>query len=259
MEQKDRNRKIHRHSIVMTGTKLKVYGYITMLFYTIGMSVVRNGLIHVSNYTDTEFAALLKTSPDMMVLAGWASVLQLVGGLAVPVFAFLLVEGFMHTRSFYRYLMTVLAFAIISEIPYNLAMSMSLMDLDNQNPLFTLAVCLVMLYGLRLFQEKRGILYRLAQVLLVIAAILWCGICHFGFGLCTVLLAAIYYLFYDRKGMRVLMGCAISSMYVTAPISGYALWSYTGDRGWNGNKYLFYLLYPLHLLLLAGITFVIAG
>ncbi len=258
-EEKDRRKKGIRHSLIMTGTKLKIYGCVTMLFYTIGMSVIRNGIIRISQYTDSEFAALLKESPDMMLLAGWASIFQLIGGLAVPVFAFLLVEGFIHTSDFRKYLLTVLAFAVISEVPYDLAMNQSLLDLSDQNGLFTLAVCLVMLYGLRLFEDKRGIVCRLLQLLIVIAAILWCSICRTGFGLCTVLLAAIYYLFYDRKGIRVLMGCAVSSMYVTAPISGYALWCYTGDRGWNKNKYVFYIFYPLHLLALAGISYMAAA
>lgn len=256
-EEKDRRKRSLRHSLVMTGTKLKIYGCVTMLFYAIGMSVIRNGIIQISQYTDSEFAALLKESPDMMVLAGWASVFQLIGGLAVPVFAFLLVEGFIHTSDFRKYLLTILAFAVISEIPYDLAMSRSVIDLSDQNGMFTLAVCLVMLYGLSIFTEKKGVMYRMVQVMIVIAALLWCGICRTGFGLCTVLLTAIYYLFYDRKGIRVLMGCAVSSMYVTAPISGYALWNYSGDRGWNKNKYVFYLFYPLHLLILAGITYMV--
>ncbi len=247
-----------RRKIVMTGTKLKIYACVTMLFYTIGMSVVQNGLLHVNDYTSEELADLLSSNADMMILSTWASVLQLIGGLAVPVFAFLLVEGFQHTSSYRRYLLTMLGFAILSEVPYDLAMSATLLDTTSQNALFTMTICLVMLYGLRLFQSKKGVLYRLSQGTIILAAILWCNLLGCSFGLCTVLLTAVYYLLYDRAGLKVIMGCAISTMYVTGPFSTYAIWSYDGERGWNKNKYLFYVFYPLHLLILGLLTYVIA-
>lgn len=247
-----------RGSIELTGTKLKLYGCITMLFYTIGMSVVENGLIHVNQYDSAALSDLLAESSDMMLLAGWASVFQMIGGLAVPVFAFLLVEGFVHTSSFSRYLLTMLGFALISEVPYDLAMNDTLWDLSSQNVLFTLAVCLIMLYALRMLKGKKGIASKLGMVVVVIAAILWNSILHMNFGLCMILLCAAYYLFYDRKGTRILMGCAISTMYVTGPFSAYALWMYNGQRGWNKNKYVFYLFYPLHLLLLGLLSRLIA-
>lgn len=243
-----------RHSIVMTGTKLKIYGCIAMTFYTFGMSVIQNGMIHIGQYTDSEFSQLLKEDPSMMMLSGWASVMQLIGGLAVPVFAFLLVEGFLHTSSLKKYMLTILGFALLSEVPYDLAMSDSLWNVTSQNPLFALFFCLIMLYGLRLFVDKTGFSYRMVQILIVLATVLWCVILRCNFGLCTVLLVAVYYLLYDRKGVRILWGCAISSLYITGPISGYALWSYVGERGWNKNKYVFYLFYPLHLLVFGGIA-----
>lgn len=248
-----------RRSIELTGTKLKIYGCITMLFYTFGMSVVQNGLIHINQYDSASFSALLSENPDMMLLSGWASVFQLIGGLAVPVFAFLLVEGFTHTVSFPRYVLTMLGFAVISEIPYDLAMNDVLWDLSSQNVLFTLTVCLVMLYGLRMLKGKQGVLSKLGIVIVVVAAILWSSIFRLSFGLCMILLCAIYYLFYERKGLRVLMGCAVSTMYVTGPFSAYALWMYNGQRGWNKNKYLFYAFYPAHLLLLGILSRIIAG
>ncbi|MCD7828853.1 MAG: conjugal transfer protein TraX [Clostridiales bacterium] len=243
-----------RRVILVTGTKLKVYACITMLFYTIGVSIVQNGLIHVNQYTSEELSQALSENADLMVLSGWASVFQLIGGLAVPVFAFLLVEGFVHTSSVRNYLLRLLAFAVISEIPYDLAMNGVLWDTGSQNSLFTLAVCLVMLYSLRLLEQRPGIAWKLFQLLVVLAAALWCSLLHLNCGLCMVLICAIFYKLYDRKGVRLLLGCAVSVMYVTGPFSGYLLWNYCGDRGWDKNKYIFYAFYPLHLLVLGVIA-----
>lgn len=259
MEEERRQRKPLRRSIELTGTKLKLYGCITMLFYTIGVSIVQNGMIHINQYDNVTFSSMLAENPDMMLLSGWASVLQLIGGLAVPVFAFLLVEGFVHTSSFRRYLLTMLGFAVLSEIPYDLAMNDTFWNLSSQNALFSLAICLVMLYGLRLLQERGGKMSKVLMAVMVIAALLWSSLLRCNFGLCLILLCTVYYLLYDRKGMRILMGCAVSTLYVTGPLSGYALWSYNGERGWNKNKYVFYAFYPAHLLLLGVIAHTMAG
>lgn len=254
MESRNKKRK-RRFSLELNGTNLKIYGILTMAFYTISISVIQNGLIHIGQYQGDEFAEALKANPDLMILSSWASLFQLIGGLAVPVFAFLLVEGFLHTRSYKRYLLTMLGFAVLSEIPYDFAMSGTLFDITSQNALFTLAICLVMLYGLRLLTGHKGAMYRLAQGCIVLAAVFWSSLLRCNFGLCVVLLTAIYYLLYEHKGMRLLLGCAVSVMYVTAPVSGYALFCYNGERGWNRNKYLFYAIYPLHLLVFGLIAY----
>lgn len=257
----NRSVKRGRLRLPVTGTSLKIYGYVTLLCYSISMTVVQRGLIHTDQYSAEALSQLLKDDPNMMLLSGWASVLQLLGGLAVPVFGFLLVEGFLHTRSCKRYLGRLLAFAAISEVPYDFAMSGSAWDLNSQNPLFTMAICLIMLYGLRLFSQKKGALNRVGQLLIVLAAVFWSSLTRCNFGLCMVLLTAVYYLFYEKKGLRLLLGCAISVLYVTGPISTYVLWQYNGEPGkaQGKSKYIFYWLYPLHLVVLGLITYFLAG
>lgn len=250
--------KKRRRTIPVTGTKLKIYGCITMMFYTIALSVVQNGLIHVNDYSQEELSQLLKNDSNMMLLSGWASVLQILSGLAVPVFAFLLVEGFLNTSNFSKYLLTMLVFAIISEVPYDFAMNNTLWTFSSQNPLFTLSICLIMLYGLRAFDRGKGFTHRMVQLVIILAAVLWSSMLRCAFGLCMILLVAIYYMLRDHKGMRLLLGSFISVMYVTGPLSVYALYSYNGQRGWNKNKYIFYAFYPLHLLFFGLIAWVLA-
>lgn len=119
--------------------------------------------------------------------------------------------------------------------------------------LFTLSVCLVMLYGLRLFSASR-----LVQALIVVAAVFWVSLMKGTFGLCMVLLAAAYYVLYEKPRARMVAGSIISLMYVTGPLSTFALRNYNGQRGETRWKYLFYALYPLHLLILGAVTYFIA-
>ena len=47
-------------------------------------------------------------------------VMRCVGRIAFPVFAFLIAEGFTHTRNRMRYFLTLLGFAAVSELPWHL-------------------------------------------------------------------------------------------------------------------------------------------
>ena len=234
--------------VEVTAATLKWYGCATMFFYSLSMTVVQNGLLHVNQFSNTQLREMWAANPDLMVLSSWAAMFQLLGGLAIPVFAFLLVEGFLHTRNFKVYLIRMVGFALLSEIPFDLAMSGRIFDWDSQNLLFTLAIGLVMLYGLRLFAAGKGV-----KLLIVLAAVLWSVLMKTQFGLCMVLLIAVYYLLKDHKAKLWVSGI-ISLMYITGPVSNFVLKRYNHQRGEQPNKYLFYILYPLHLLILGTIT-----
>ena len=145
-------------------------------------------------------------------------------------------------------IMSMVGFALLSEIPFDFAMSGRLFDWDSQNLLFTLTIGLVMLYGLRLFAAGKGV-----KLLIVLAAVLWSVLMKTQFGLCMVLLIAVYYLLKDHKAKLWVSGI-ISLMYVIGPVSNFVLKRYNHQRGEQPNKYVFYILYPLHLLILGAIT-----
>ena len=244
-------------SFEFTRNGLKWFCMGSMLLYTFGMSVIRMGILHLDTLSADGLNQLLKTDQSAMLLAGAASFLQLVGALAIPVFAFMLAEGMCHTSDYSRYLLRMFLFAVLSEIPFDLAMQGKWLDFSAQNPLFTMSVCLIMLYGLRLLEGKKGAGVVFLRIILVMAAVLWCQLFRFQFGLVTVLLSAVYYGFRERYGMRILMGCGISAAYVTAPFSAYVLYNYNGLTGHVKNKYLYYIFYPAHLLIFGLITMLI--
>ncbi|SFR93946.1 TraX family protein [Anaeromicropila populeti] len=78
--------------------------------------------------------------------------MRMFGRIAFPIFCFLLVEGFVHTKNRRRYAIRLALFAVISEIPFDLAFSMTPFDFNAQNVFFTLFLGLVVLMGLENIQ-----------------------------------------------------------------------------------------------------------
>lgn len=232
----------------ITADGLKIFACVTMLIQTIGITIVEKGMIHLEQYTQAELSAAMAEDSHLMFLAGAGSILQLVGGLAVPVFAFLLVEGFLNTSNYRKYLLSMVLFAVISEIPYDLAMYQNVIDWSGQNALVTMSISLLMLYFLRMLKDRTGMLYAAARVTIVLCAVVWVTLLRAQYGLCVVLLVAVFYLFYTRNVLKTVLGIILSLMYVTGPLSFYGIWCYNGIRRNRCSKYVYYAFYPIQLL-----------
>ena len=93
----------------------------------------------------------------------------------------------------------------------------------------------------------------LVRVLVVLAAVIWVSMIRAEYGLCMVLLVAVFYVFDTRNVLKTILGCMISLMYVTGPIAFYGIWCYNGERKNRIPKYVYYTFYPLHLLVLGAV------
>lgn len=174
--------------------------------------------------------------------------MRYVGRIAFPVFCFLLVEGFYHTANVKRYLFRLLLFALISEIPYNLAFYHTVWYPEKQNVFFTLAIGLSLLW---FWNREREPIFKAG--LLVIA--MWLAEMlrtdYHGYG---VLLIVMFQIVRERNkiwmilcgGWNFLWKSTIQYAGILA-IPLIAL--YNGERG-NSMKYFFYVFYPLHLIIL---------
>ena len=157
----------------ITADGLKMFACIIMLIQTVGIAVIEKGLIHLDQYTQESLNQAMSQDSRLMTLAGIGSIMQLIGGMAIPVFAFLLVEGFRNTSDYKKYLITMIITALVSEIPYDLAICGKVWDFSSQNAMITMCSCLIMLKCMELFSDSSGFAGRRVRILIMCAAIVW--------------------------------------------------------------------------------------
>lgn len=177
-----------------------------------------------------------------------------IGRLAFPIYCFLLVEGFMRTRSVKKYALRMLLFAMVSEIPFDLAIYGSLCNFQGQNVFFTLFLGLVALEGADLARQKmqKEWLIRVSSFIVVAMVCVIAELISCDYGANGILAIFMLYLFrYDRKN-QMLAGSVVFLWEITAPLAFIPIYFYNGKRGAN-LKYFFYGFYPVHLLILYGI------
>ena len=221
---------------VLDGTVLKIIAMISMVFDHVG---------------DLFFPSLM-----------WP---RMIGRLAMPLFSFCIAEGFSHTRDRKKYLLRMGLFALISEIPFDLAFE-GRIGFSHQNIMLTffLAILALMSYdGIRGGKDAGAKPIPLGKTLLawlVVAA----------FAVLALLLRADYtlfaviavFLFYALRQKHPLIrsGAGVAFLSLTRTVGYYCatgfsiipLALYNGKKG-RGLKWLFYVFYPGHLLLLAAI------
>ena len=210
-------------------------------------------------------------SAAVLVEAGWIAglrevsyyeylLMRGVGRLAFPIYCFLLVEGFLHTRNVKKYLLRLGLFALISELPFDLAMRRSFFTLRYQNVFFTLFIGLLALTLWRWLTQRKGfqaVWWRQTLGLLGIVALAWlAAFCRTDYGWQGVAVISLMYLLRERPIPRDLGSLAVlytSSILELAAFPDVVLFQlYNGQRG-RQSKYFFYIFYPAHLLILAGI------
>jgi len=231
---------------------LKQIGAALAVLYFFSASVVQNGILHVSDYTAEQLNTLLASDSRAMLWAGIGSVGSVIGVAGIPISAYLLVLGVEHSSSLRRYALTILAFAAISEIPYDLAMSGRMCDWSEQNSLWTALIALVMLWLLKRFQGK-GLAPLLLSFFLTAAGCFWAILLRCKFGGGFVLLTAVLYLLRDHRGASFGLGALVSLLYATAPLGFVPVAMCDGRRRDMGRrgKYAYYILYPAMLALFA--------
>ena len=167
--------------------------------------------------------------------------LRCLGRIAFPIFCFLIVEGFFHTHDVRRYMGRLGVFALISEIPYDLAFRGVPLEYAHQNVFFTLLIGIGMVVLLERNRE-----WPVKAVILLLA--MWLAVLiRSDYNFRGVLLIFVFYIFHESRWLAVTAGGFWNFLY-QGVIQKYGVLSvlplalYNGERG-RKMKYFFYIFY----------------
>lgn len=221
---------------VLSGSDLKMLAMVTMLidhlaaFYWRHDSVMRGPLFMIGHYGFSGYA-----------------IMRSVGRIAFPIFCFLLVEGFLHTRSRRRYGLNMFLFALVSEVPWNLVHTGTLFC-SKQNVFFTLLLGFLGMCAIERFRSDR---LRMAVSLIglfFVSLLLRADYGCMGYGFILLL-----YVLRRQRLFAAVIGSSLMPPFWKVLMAFIPIAMYNGKRGFIQGpvaKYAFYAFYPLHLFVI---------
>jgi hypothetical protein len=251
----------------ISGFTLKMVAVITMLVDHVAATVLERMLILAGK--DVTVYPLV--SAHWQEYYNFYTVLRGIGRLAFPIYCFLIVEGFLHTRSVAKYAARLFVFALLSEVPFDLAFQKSFWDMSYNNVFFTLFLGLLVIAGIRYVNqqiacaaEDGGISFRSAVLRsLLNLVIIFAGmalaevVLRCDYGAAGILTIVVLYEFrsHPKTAMAlaaVLLTVLASELEIVALLDVLLIAFYNGRRG-RQAKLVFYAFYPVHLLVLSAI------
>lgn len=222
----------------LTGNQLKLIALITMTIDHIGMMLFPRTIL-----------------------------LRVIGRLAFPIFAYMIAEGCQYTRNRSRYFLSMAGLGLLCQIVYWVATGSLYMCV-----LVTFSLSILLIYAIDFGREKGGVFWAV-PLLALGAAIFACEVMprllpgtDYGidYGTWGVLLPVFAYLGTSRKDKfaltsagLILLNRTLGGLQWYSLLALIPLFFYNGTRGKKKMKYLFYIYYPLHLVVLQGLSLVL--
>ncbi len=231
---------------ILSGSALKLIALITMIIDHIGAAVLEMGVIEGYN-----IGALNISYETAIFWWNVDSVLRAVGRISFPIYCFLIAEGYTHTRNPRKYALRLGAFALISEIPFDLAFYHSWWSMQHQNVFFTLLLGLLAIMAVDEYEKR--VTGRWAGLAAAFCFVMLGDVLHTDYGAFGVFFIVVLYAFRNCGWIRTVIGCLLIAWETTAPLAFVPIQLYNGERGRLRLKYFFYAIYPVHLLILYGI------
>jgi len=223
---------------IFNGAQLKYLAFVSML------------TDHVNN------ALIIPMLDGEGFLLYLSNIFSILGRIAFPIFVFFIVEGFFKTGSRRKYLLTLLVFGVISEVPFDMFTSKVFYNPNWNNMMFTLALCLMSIWIIDSLKKKISskILWYIISVFIMAFFGILSMLLSLDYDIHAIVVAYIFYIFYDKPILGAGLGY-ISIIKELYSFLGFAMTlTYNGKRG-RQYKWLNYLFYPLHILILGILRF----
>jgi hypothetical protein len=241
----------------LSGYWLKMIAVITMLIDHTAASILRRVMEQMPSWGPI-------TPDNVTVWQNFYVVCRLIGRMAFPIYCFLLVEGFHYTKSRGKYALRLFLFALISELPFDLALEQSFFYIEHNNVFFTLMIGLLTLWGSDIVEKKlqgKQLFQTVLRIVILVTGSAVAEVLHTDYGAAGVIAIYIMYVFYQQRDMgyclmTLSLGVLGSSSELAALLMLIPIHFYNGTRG-KQMKYFFYAFYPVHLAVLALICYLL--
>lgn len=202
------------------------------------------------------------------------TILNYIGRFAFTIFAFQIAQGYIHTHNIKKYITRLFIFACASQIPF-MIFYYNIFD-----TYFAINVIFTLLFGLLtilVYDKYNKILGIIAGIILGVIA----QLCHFDYGFYGVFIVFAFYILRNHKAYMSLifiisviikyytntikyhlpfsylfLGSKYSILMYSTCLSIIPILFYNGQKG-KDAKYLFYIFYPIHMLILGLLCYII--
>lgn len=223
---------------LFSGAQLKAIAMLSMLFDHLNKALI---------YPYLNGGILLRIS----------DLLDILGRIAFPLFCFLLVEGFFKTGNRKKYLLMLLLFGLVSEVPFDLFTTCRFFNPNWNNVLFTLALVLLVLWCIDALKPKLNrAQWFLASAIIVAAAALFSMLLGLDYEYHAILIGYFFYLFRNLPLLAIFFGFISMHKEPWALLGFFLTLCYNGERG-RQNKLLNYWFYPAHMLMLGMLRMIL--
>ena len=188
---------------------------------------------------------------------------RIIGRISFPIYIFLLVEGLNHTRNQWKYAFRMFLFAIISELPFDLCFNISkdellggqFIEFGYQNVFFTLCIGLLVIIGIKEISagSLNDLLKWICKAAVMTAGALLALALKTDYSAVGVVAIAVMYMWKERRTAGSFFMCVM--LLMSSPLEFAAFPAIVPISMYNGQKgisckWLFYVFYPTHLLIL---------
>lgn len=191
-----------------------------------------------------------------------------IGEVAFPLFCFMISEGFVHTHSRKKYFLSMLMFAFLSELPFDIAFFESFSRFEGtfpfywqyQNVFFTLALGIATLCIIDRLEHFFAEPHRKHKIIIIeIFCILlmtsFANLIRSDYGGYGILLISCFFIFRKNRIYQIIclllvfILCTGNQPTISIICASVLILLYNGARGQIHRKYSFYLFYPAHIII----------
>ena len=222
------------------------------------------------NNNQLKIIAMITMLIDHIGVAFFPSIkiLRCIGRIAFPIYAYMIAEGCRYTKNRKKYLAMIASMAFVFQIVY-----FAFMNSLYQGILVTFSLSIGAIFAIDTFIKNKNIVNRILMAIIIlfiftVSTVFPVIFKAYGFkldygmwGLCLPIL--VY--FAPSKIWRIILS-AIFLIFMSLSTNVLQWWSlltiplfmlYNGERGNKKMKYVFYLFYPIHLVIIYAIMFLL--